>query len=138
MTVTGTFIDANDAPRAVTRVIFTPESAPFPDPSGLVTAVPISVVTTTAGAISLVLEPGFYRVEVGLNRRDTFRIQVPDDAGTSDITSLVVGTLPIPVANFRTKNGWVQLRDPVSGLWHSLSIRLDGGYPMLSIGDGEL
>ena len=96
MTVTGTFLNANDTPRASTEIRFIPEDNPQADASGVLTAPHIVVVTDVNGVMpSTTLELGRYIVQVGRNKRDFFKISVPDSAATADVKTLMdAGTFP--------------------------------------------
>ena len=129
MTVTGTFRDATGALRAAgTLVKFLPESNPAPDAIGVLTAIIVSTAIDEDGEISVDLEQGVYLVSVGNNKRDEFRITVPDTADSADITTLMEEpefqspTITQVGNNFRIKSGYLQLKNIDTGLWHTFRL----------------
>jgi hypothetical protein len=153
MTVTGTFIDASDAPRVATGVVFLPESNPAADSLGVLTAKKIAVTTDEDGKISVVLDHGIYLVQVGTNPRDKFRIQVPESDGTADILTLMViqavtspvyvpaTFIPVSGNNFQFNAGKLQLKNTDTGLYHTLWVVGAVGQEQLQLdepGDGPI
>ena len=96
MIVTGTILDSSDTPRANTEIRFIPEDCPQSDALGVITAPHVVKTTSALGVLSAtVLEQGRYIVQVGRNKRDFFKITVPDSAATADIKTLMdAGTFP--------------------------------------------
>jgi hypothetical protein len=132
LTVTGTFLNASDAPRVNTPVQFLPESNPQVDSLGVITAVVVKTLTNNLGKISIVLDQGIYLVVVGHEARDKFRIAVPDSDATADITTLFVVAaptspvyvpawyLPASGGNYQYNAGKFQLKNLDTGLFHTV------------------
>ena len=131
MLVTGTFRYANTQPRAGVKVSFLPESNPQPDATGVLTAASFSVTLDVNGQIpggGIALEQGKYLVVVGVVGGDKFRITVPDSAGTAEITTLMDAeefTTPEITQvgnNWRIKNGYIQIKNIDTALWHTIRL----------------
>ncbi|HMJ65559.1 MAG TPA: hypothetical protein VK615_09425 [Candidatus Binatia bacterium] len=133
MTVTGTFLDAADAPRKKVAVQFMCETNPAVDSLGVLTVGPVvKTITDDDGEISQVLDHGIYLVQVGTNVRDKFRIQVPESDATADIRDLMVilavtspvyvpaTFVPVSGNNFQYNAGKLQLKNTDTGLYHTL------------------
>ncbi len=128
MTITGTFLDANDEPRAGVVVRFIPEDCPQADGLGVITAPSIPVTLDDEGTMGdgVELEQGRYLVQVGILKRDVFQILVLDSGATVDITTLITTEPVIPSSilqqgvNFRVKNGILQLKNLDTGKYHRL------------------
>src|SRR6266496_2289600 len=131
LTIVGKMLDASDVPRANTPVKFKPETNPAPGATGVLTAIIVSINTNETGDINIILDVGIYLVQVGLNPRDQFRIQVPEGDGESNIKDLFYtppGTVPAIGTGFRVRTGQFQLLNVDTGLWHT--IRLVGADQM--------
>jgi len=137
MTVTGTFLDASDIARANTVVRFIPLSNPQADTLGVLTAIEKTLTTSGTGTFSIVLEQGFYEVAVGKLPRDRFRILVPDSSGSADITTLMVSSLSPLNVGFRIKDGWLQLKNVDTGLWHTIRVSGQEGLEQMELLTGE-
>src|SRR6266511_2573113 len=131
MLVTGKFLDATDQPRAGVKVHFLPESNPQPDGLGVLTAIVKTITLDVAGLIpggGITLEQGQYLVHVGTNERDRFHITVPDSGATADITTLMEEQdFPEPGItqqgqNWRIKNGYLQVKNIDTALWHTIRL----------------
>lgn len=88
-TVTGTLRNSANAVLANTSIKFRPVSTPYVSGSDLVLSGDITETSDGSGLISQVLTAGQYDVHVNGSK---FRIQVPGDDGSHDITTLVTGT----------------------------------------------
>lgn len=132
---------------------FLPESNPAPGGTGLLTAAVVTAVTGNDGKISQKLDHGIYLVVIGGNARDKFRIQVPDSDGTADVSELMIIDAPtspvyvpatfLPVSgnNFQFNAGKLQLKNPETGLYHTIWVEGVVGQEQLQLdqpGDGPI
>ncbi len=147
MRVTGTFLDANDQPRAGETLRFLNETSPQADVLGVITAKIIETTLNDDGKIItvdgedeeewIVLEQGLYLVHVGPNKRDWFRILVDGTDDTANITALLTDQeqddLDQDGVNYRVKSGFFQLKNVDTGAWHTVRIVGEAGLEQLEI-----
>jgi hypothetical protein len=138
VTVTGTFLDANDQPRVEETVRFLNETSPQADPLGVITARIVEVVLDEHGVMDpTVLEQGTYLVHVGFGKRDWFRILVDGTADAADINSLLIAQnnedLDQDGVNYRVKSGFLQIKNVDTGAWHTVQIVGQPGLEQLEI-----
>jgi len=138
MTVTGTFLDANDQPRVEEKVRFLNETSPQADPLGIITARIVEVELDEHGVMDpTVLEQGTYLVHVGFGKRDWFRILVDGTSDAADIKSLLIAQnqedLDQDGVNYRVKSGYLQLLNVDTGAWHTVQIVGQPGLEQLEI-----
>lgn len=150
MRVTGTFLDANDQPRAGETLRFLNETSPQADVLGVITAKIVETTLNADGEIvtgagedeeaGIILEQGRYLVHVGFNKRDWFRILVDGTDDTADIKTLLTDQeqddLDADGVNFRVKSGHLQIRNKTTGAWHTINIVGEPGAEQLDIEPG--
>lgn len=139
MLITGTFKDATGAARASCPIHFTPTDRPASVDGDLVTAVAVQGTTNSSGELSITLQAGGYLVQVDRSTKDRFYIAVPDGTGPIDISELIVTEpiyIPAEDSGVRVLAGYLQLLNPTTGLWHTLSVSGAAGLEQLQLAPG--
>jgi hypothetical protein len=87
-TITGNLRDTSGNAWA-TNALFAPLSTPQADGTTTIGSTQTNVLTDGAGAFSVVLKQGDYKVTLGKLSRDSFIISVPNDANSYNINDLI-------------------------------------------------
>jgi hypothetical protein len=146
-TVTGIFKQPNGAAFTGT-LLFRNVTAPMVDSPYVMVPKDVEVILSTTGTFSVTLLCGKY--QIGIAGTKWFDIWVPDSTSAFDILDIITTPL-ISTSTFiwssqinqtgigyRFKNGYLQLFNVTTGLYHSLEIAGPAGMETIVVGTGEV